>query len=145
MQRNNLIEIIEHINEDVAKIQTSNVKLQEELKMHKDKIENTLDRACLQIIEILDFIYSIEKSMDLENLKLVVNKILRKLTLFLEELKVTEIILEDNALVDSKLTRVIDTKDVVAPKIQGEILEICRRGYMRAGKVIRPLDVITAK
>lgn len=148
MQNNNIdliCQLIDNINEHICHAQKSNVELQEELQNTKHKAENTLDRATFRIINTLDFIYSIKKTLEIESLQIIIDKILKKLMLFLEEIGVQEIILEDNCTVDSKLTRVVGTKEGAYNQKVGSIIEICRRGYIRSGKVIRPVDVITLK
>lgn len=148
MQNNNLeliCQLIDNINEHIYHTQKLNVELQEELQNAKHKAENTLDRATFRIINTLDFIYSIKKTLEIESLQIIIDKILKKLMLFLEEVGVQEIVLEENCTVDSKLTRVVDTKDASDSKKSGSIIEICRRGYIRSGKVIRPVDVVTLK
>ena len=148
MQNNNLdliCNLIDNISEHIYSTQKLNVELQEELQNTKRKAENTLDRATFMIINTLDFIYSIKKSLEIESLQIIIDKILKKLMLFLEEIGVQEIILEDNCIVDSKLTRVVDTKKGAYNQKPGSIIEICRRGYIRSGKVIRPVDVVTLK
>ena len=148
MQNNNLdliCNLIDNISEHIYSTQKLNVELQEELQNTKRKAENTLDRATFMIINTLDFIYSIKKSLEIESLQIIIDKILKKLMLFLEEIGVQEIVLEDNCIVDSKLTRVVDTKNGAYNQKPGSIIEICRRGYIRSGKVIRPVDVVTIK
>jgi molecular chaperone GrpE (heat shock protein) len=148
MHNNNLdliCQLIDNINEHICHTQKLNVELQEELQNTKHKVENTLDRATFRIINTLDFIYSIKKTLEIESLQIIIDKILKKLILFLEEIGVKEIVLEDNCTVDSKLTRVVDTKDAGYNQKPGSIIEICRRGYIRSGKVIRPVDVVTLK
>ena len=148
MQNNNLdliCNLIDNISEHIYSTQKLNVELQEELQNTKRKAENTLDRATFMIINTLDFIYSIKKSLEIESLQIIIDKILKKLMLFLEEIGVQEIVLEDNCIVDSKLTRVVDTKEGAYNQKPGSIIEICRRGYIRSGKVIRPVDVVTLK
>ncbi len=148
MQNNNLdliCNLIDNISQHIYSTQKLNVELQEELQNTKRKAENTLDRATFMIINTLDFIYSIKKSLEIESLQIIIDKILKKLMLFLEEIGVQEIVLEDNCIVDSKLTRVVDTKEGAYNQKPGSIIEICRRGYIRSGKVIRPVDVVTLK
>ncbi len=148
MQNNNLdliCKLIDNISGHIYSTQKLNVELQEELQNVNRESANTLDRAALRVINTLDFIYSIKKTLEIESLQIIIDKILKKLRLFLEEIGVSEIVLEDNCIVDSKLTRVVDTKNGAYNQKPGSIIEICRRGYIRSGKVIRPVDVVTIK
>ena len=42
-------------------------------------------------------------------------------------------------------TRVLETREASGEIPAGTIIEICRKGYQRGNKIIRPADVITAK
>ena len=129
----------------ISELQTSNIKLQEQLKEDQNNFEYVLNDAALRIIDILDMITIVEPNIGLDNgtnSQLVIRKIEKRLVDVLRRWQVQEIVFKDDQIETDKI-RVLATRPVSADLPAGTIIEVCRKGYQRNGKTIRPADVIS--
>ena len=140
---------IEQIETRICELQKFCVSLQEQLKNSQNNFERNLDDSALRIIDILDMIDTVKLNMDLDNeansnAYLIINKIAKRITDVLIRLQVQEIAFTDNRIEAGK-ARVLETRKVLKETPAGTIIEVCRKGYQRGNKIIRPADVITAE
>ena len=145
MQSNDL-NSIEKIESRICKLQISHVSLQEKLKSSQNNFERNLDESALRIIDILDLIEITKENMNLSKdvhsySQIIFKKIEKRLADILKKWEVQEIIFK-NGQVEVGKTRVIETRPVSSSS-EGSIVEVCRKGYQRGDKTIRPADVIT--
>jgi molecular chaperone GrpE (heat shock protein) len=141
--------LIEQIETRICELQKSYVSLQEQLKNSQNNFEHSLDDSALRIIDILDMINMAKLNMDLDceansNAQLIIKKIEKRITDVLRRLQVQEIIFTDGRIAAGK-ARVLETRKVSGETPTGTIIEVCRKGYQRGDKIIRPADVITAE
>ena len=139
--------IIEEIETRICELQIAHVSLQEQLTQSKNTAERTIEGSALRIIDILDLIEMAKLNSVLHDQinfdsQLIIKKIEKRLLEILKSLQVHEIIFKENQIEIGK-TRVIETRNV-SHQSSGTIVEICRKGYQRGDKTIRPTDVITA-
>lgn len=146
MKNNFILAIIEQLKERIVALQSAVVGLKEQLKKQQNNFENTLDQSALKIIDILDMINMVTaNNLNREtNLALLLEKIEKNLVALLRAWQVQEITVVDYQIDPSKL-RVVDTRQSVENIAITKIIEICRKGYQRGNKIIRPADVITSK
>ncbi len=136
---------IDKIFERICELQKDNITVREEYAAAKIQFEKEVDKNILAIIDVLDVIEMTQNNKILgldANATLVLTKINKRLLAILAKNNVDEIEFTDNKIVSGK-ARVLKTTladDVAA----GTILQICRKGYQRGKKIIRPADVITA-
>lgn len=143
--------MIEKIETRLIEIQKSQVSLQEKLKQGEHEFERMIDDAVLRMIDILDMIELSRKNRDVSgdadpnlNTPLVIKKIEKRLLELIRCWQVQEIRLEDGKIEPGKV-RVLETRKSSGSEIStGSIIEVCRKGYQRGNKIIRPADVITA-
>ena len=139
-------ELVE-IQTRICELQKSHVSLQDSVKSSQNFFDKELNDITLRLIDILDMI-GITKSNDSvdnkSNGQIIINKIEKRIIEILKRLKVQEIIFTNN-FVEIGKARVLETHEVKEVHNSGTILEICRKGYQRGDKVIRPADVITMK
>lgn len=139
-------ELVE-IQTRICELQKSHVSLQDSVKSSQNFFDKELNDITLRLIDILDMI-GITKSNDSvdnkSNGQIIINKIEKRIIEILKRLKVQEIIFTNN-FVEIGKARVLETREVKEVHNSGTILEICRKGYQRGDKVIRPADVITMK
>ena len=138
---------IEQIEKRITELQQSKVSLQEQLKQSQITFERNLDDSALRIIDILDMIDTTKNSNDLDhdtnsNAPLIIKKIEKKLIEVLRRWQVQELVTIDGR-VEAGKTRVIATRPISDVVSAGAIVEICRKGYQRGDKTLRPTDVIT--
>ena len=139
---------LQEIEARIGELQKSHVSLQEELKKLQNHVERNLDDHALRIIDILDMLDMIKLNMTLDdpansNAQLIIKKTEKRLTDILRHSQVQEIIFKDGRIEAGK-TRVLETRQVSNEIPTGTIIEVCRKGYQRGDKTIRPADVITA-
>ena len=145
----NGVDILAQIEERICKLQHDHITLYEELKKNQCDFERSLDSYALKIIDILDMIEMIKSSIDLEheaniNAKLIIKKVNKRLVAILEHCEVKEIIFTNKEVAPGKV-RVLETYDPSSNDVRsGTIIKVCRKGYQRRDKIIRPSDVITA-
>ena len=141
-----MVQNIAQIEDSISELQRSNIRLQEQLKEDQNNVEYTLNDAVLRIIDILDMITTVESNLGLEgdtNAQIVIKKIEKRLAELLRRLRVEEITIKNGQLEANKI-RVLETREVSTDVPAATIIEVCRKGYQRDGKTIRPADVITA-
>ena len=149
MPTNDTQRMIKKIETRLTGIQKSQVSLQEKLKHGGNEFERMTDDAILRMIDILDMIELSRKSGDVSgdmnpNAPLVIKKIEKRLLELIRCWQVQEIRLEDGKIEPGK-ARVLETRKSSGDEIStGSIIEVCRKGYQRGNKIIRPADVITA-
>jgi molecular chaperone GrpE len=140
---------IEQIETRICELQKSYISLQEQLKNSQNNFERNLDDSVLRIIDILDMIATVKLNIDLDgeansDAYLIIKKIERRITDILRRLQVQEIIFTDSRIEAGK-ARVLETRRVSEATPTGTIIEVCRKGYQRGDKIIRPADVITVE
>lgn len=140
---------IEHIAMRISTLQIAHVSLQEQFKQSQHQVERSMDDAVMRIIDILDMIEATKPSIELDsnthvNAQLIMKKIEKKLIDMLKHWHVQEISCQSGRVEIGK-TRVLETKKLSENISSGAIVEICRKGYQRDNKIIRPADVITAE
>ena len=143
--KSNVIHSMLQIEASISELQRSNIKLQEQLKKDQNNFEYVLNDAALRIIDILDMITTVEPNIGLDdgtNAQLVIRKIEKRLIDVLRHLQVQEIVFKDYQIETDKI-RVLATRPVSGDLPAGTIIEVCRKGYQRNGKTIRPADVIS--
>ena len=140
---------IEQIEERISALQKAHVALQEQLKHLQQHVERSTDDSALRVIDILDMIGLAKLNMNLNNeananSQLIIKKVERRLTDLLKHWQIQEVLFPDNRIETGK-ARVLETRKVSEAIPAGTIIEVCRKGYQRNNKVIRPADVITAE
>lgn len=136
---------IEQIEARLTAIQQSHILLQEKLKQAQNNLDRHIDDSTLRVIDILDLIATIQPEMtDKGSSALIINKIQKRLTDILRHWQVQEINVNDGRIQAGK-TRVVETRQASDGTPSGEIIEVCRKGYQRGNKTIRPTDVISAR
>ena len=144
----NKFNVIEQIKTRICELQNAYVSLQEQSKKSQNNFDRNLEDSALRIIDILDMIEMAKLNMDLEgtinsNAQRIINKIEKRLFGILQSWQVQEIVFEEGKIEVGK-SRVVETQKVSGEIPTGTIIEICRKGYQRRDKIIRPTDVITA-
>ncbi|OHE75716.1 MAG: nucleotide exchange factor GrpE [Verrucomicrobia bacterium RIFCSPHIGHO2_12_FULL_41_10] len=139
---------IQEIETRIAELQKTHIMLKEQLNTIQSTAERSLDDGVLRIIDILDMISSVKTNININDeanstISIIVKKIEKRLLDVLRHWKVEEIVLEGR--VQPGKTRVLETRPVSKDIAPGTVLQICRKGYQRANKTIRPTDVISAK
>jgi molecular chaperone GrpE (heat shock protein) len=140
--------LIEKIEARICEIQKSHGSLQEQLKNSQNNNERNLDDFSLRIIDVLDLIGTAKSNLGLDdevnsNGLLIIKKIEKRLADILKRWQVQEILFKNN-LIEAGKARVLETRKVLEDVPTGTIIEVCRKGYQRGDKTIRPADVITA-
>ncbi len=141
-----LIEAKKRIN----KLQTAYLSLQEKFSEHQYQADCALEGYILRMIDIIDMMETMQANFrdnhtGNANTELLIKKVKKRLMGILQDCDVTEIHFENNQIEIGK-ARVLEKQAAPSPEISsGTILKICRKGYQRQDKVIRPVDVITAK
>ena len=149
MPTNDAQRMVKKIETRLTEIQKSQVSLQEKLKNGENEFERRIDDAILRMIDILDMIELSSKNRDVSgdmnpNAPLVIKKIEKRLLELIRCWQVQEIRFEDGKIEPGKV-RVLETRKISSSEIStGSIIEVCRKGYQRGNKIIRPADVITA-
>lgn len=137
----------EHIEKRIIELQQAHVCLQEELKRTQNKTERDMDEIALRLIDILDLIHLTKKSSGDVNAApaapVITQKIEKRLLELFKRWQVQEIVFKEDQVETGK-ARVLETRPVSSDIAPGTIIEICRAGYQRGSKTIRPADVITA-
>ena len=137
---------VEYIENFICELQKSKVVLQEQIKTEQRNFDYSLNDVAFKVIELLDLIGLCRTNENLDissNAQIVIKKIEKRLVDILLHLQVEEIELQPDLLEADKI-RVIATQERLDGTTAGSIIEICRKGYQRSGRVIRPVDVITA-
>lgn len=139
---------IEQIEQRICELQKTHLSLQEQFQRSQHDFERNLDHSALQIIDVLDMIETTKLNLNIEgeansNARLIVKKIEQRLNNILRYWQVQEIVFKDGQIEAGK-TRVLETQKVSDAIPAGTIVKICRKGYLRGAKTIRPADVITA-
>jgi molecular chaperone GrpE (heat shock protein) len=139
-------DFFEQIQARICHLQKTELRLQDELKKSTHDFERFIDNYALRIIDILDMIEMIKPTIEKENNatgQLIIKKVEKRLSAILQSCDVKEITFANEGIEIGK-TRVLETQQKTSPEIPtGTIVKICRKGYQRANKTIRPADVIT--
>ncbi len=136
--------LVQQIQQRVIELQKSYVLLQEKQARETKEGALQLERSALKLIDILDMIEMLAPEMHDATGVRIMQKIQRRLLELLRTWQVQEITLTLKDEVQPGKVRVLETR-VASGKNSGTILEICRKGYQRGDKVIRPADIITAE
>lgn len=139
---------IQHIEKRVRELQSAYVLMQEKLKKSQHDFERTQDERALKIIDVLDMIERAQSNSESmgeidESAAVILNKIKKRLVTILQDAHIQEIHFPNGTIIAGKV-RVLETRQASAENPSGAIVEICRKGYQRGDKIIRPADVITA-
>ena len=137
---------VDQIRDRLVKLQQSHVVLQDQLKLAKIQMDRHVDDASLRIIDILDLIHTVplnESNESHSNARIIIKKTEKRLTDLLRRWEVQEILIDPSGQIKPGKARVLEARSVAHPVDHGTIVEVCRKGYQRGGKPIRPADVIT--
>ena len=143
-------DVIEQIEARIAALQQSHIALEEQLKQTQNDLEHHIDDAALRVIDILDMIATVQSKVTINEEashstgSLIIKKIEKRLADILRRWQVQEINVADGRVEVGK-TRVIETRQTSDEVTAGMIIEVCRKGYQRGNKTIRPADVITSE
>jgi molecular chaperone GrpE len=142
-------DVIDQIEARLNDLQKSCVALQEQLVHANHDFECFQDNTALKIIDIIDMIESFSSDKTIEpddavlwNTQQLIKKIEKRLMDLLRQWKVKKISFE-NGQIEKGKARVMETR-ILHGKNPSDIISICREGYQRGEKVIRPADVVTA-
>lgn len=144
----NELQSIEQVEMCICELQKAHISLQEQFKVYQNNNERNLNDSVLRIIDILDMIETTKSNTDLldgeasSNVLLIIKKIEKRLTDILRYWQVQEIIFKDGQIEVGK-ARVLETRKTSEKTPPSVIVEVCRKGYQRGDKIIRPADVIT--
>jgi len=146
LPENTTQDLIQHIATRITDVQKAQIALQDTVKTTQQQLDRTIEDASLKIIDVLDLLEH-QKTDPLANTvpqhtSLIVKKINKRLTELLARWQVEEIKL-DEGLVKPGKTRVLETQPQTDSTPSGTIIKICRKGYQRADKILRPVDVIS--
>ena len=140
-----MLDVITEIQTRICDLQKAHVSLQEEVKNAQNTFDKELEDNALRLIDILDMIEVTKSNIeDKSNTQMIINKVEKRIIDVLRRLKVQEIIFT-NGCVEIGKARVLEVREATNLQQSGTILEICRKGYCRGDKIIRPADVITVK
>lgn len=144
----NELQLIEQVEIRIGELQKAHVSLQEQFKICQNNAERNINDSALKIINILDMIEMTEANLSLDgeanqNMWLIIKKIEKRLADILRHWEVQKIIFKDGQIEVGK-ARVLETREASKETPAGVIIEVCRNGYQRLSKTIRPADVITA-
>ena len=132
MNQENIFEISHRL----IALQTAHVSLQEERLRNTHAAEQQLDDMALGIIDILDLTGSFHAcaQADTDTVR-VLKKVDRRLKSLLDRFSVREIEFSEGEFTPG-LVRVLETRSDL------EHAEICRKGYARGNRVLRPVEVV---
>ena len=140
----NTPDTIEQVEARITALQQSHIALQEQLKQAQNSLDRHIDDSTLRVVDILDMIDTIKANVTLSESPIIIKKIEKRLTDILRRWQVQEID-TTHGRVEAGKTRVIETRQASNETPAGMIIEVCRKGYQRNNKIIRPSDVITAQ
>jgi molecular chaperone GrpE (heat shock protein) len=145
----NELNSIEQIKMRICELQKAHVSLQEQFKAYQNNVDSNLNDSALKIIDILDMIETTKSNVDLDNeansnTQLIIKKIEKRLIAILKYWQVQEIVFKDGQIEVGK-AKVLETRKVPGEIPVNTIVEVCRKGYQRGNKTIRPADVVTAE
>lgn len=132
------IDDIDWITEQFVHLQKNLVRTNDEVARTKQSYAHSLDALILGILEVLDLGERLEKEPDCGP---YLHKLTKKIAALLKGNGVRVI---ETLTVDPAFVRVLETRSC-SEKPDGTVLEICRKGYIRGDKVLRPQDVITSR
>src|SRR3990167_9797807 len=130
----------------IIALQQAHLALQEQLTQATQQAERQLNDAAMRVIDVLDLLDSVQSKRAMneeappEVSSLIFKKIEKRLLEILRRWQVEEINVTEGRLDVGKM-RVLDTRPSVDEAAVGKIMEICRKGYQRGNKTIRPADV----
>lgn len=136
--------LLKHIKLRISDLQIKHVKLQEQYQALSQDANKQVQAIALQVIDLLDMIQILPTSSPDNNQMnaIIFQKIEKRLNKILNSLNITEIIFNEGIL-DPNKARVVDCRKDSQNLPSTKILEVCRKGYQRGDKVVRPADVIT--
>jgi len=138
------IELVNQIEDCIANLQKENVLLQDQVQTLKKDSDRCIEDSALRIIDILDMIHLMQSSLNADASVVIIQKITKRLYDILKQWQIYEITFPSGQIEVGKV-RVIETRPASTDISTGTIIEICRKGYQRGNKIIRPADVITVK
>lgn len=142
-----LTDVVDQISKQVTELQKTCITSQEAASNAERQHGKIIDALLLQLIDVLDLIEIFKKNTVLytENKNhCLLLKIEKRLEQVLARLNVHEIVFPDHKILPG-IARVLESQASCDGLTSGMIIDICRRGYQRGDKVIRPADVITAQ
>lgn len=123
----------------IAAIQKAHVTEIEKRRREKHEADQQLDRLMVGVIEVLDLLEAVDNGHSSpagsDQQSLLFRKVKRRLNALLEQAEVTEIPVDGQSLTPG-LVRVLESRG--SPTI-----EVCRKGFRRGSRVLRPAEVIT--
>jgi len=139
--------LIETIEARIASIQKTLATSEENVKQTENLLDRQTHDSALKVIEILDMIETVRSSCEAETTTqtistLLITKIEKKLNELLRRWQV-EIIDLSSGHVEIGKVRVLETRKIDGHASTNTIIDVCRKGYQRGNKIIRPADVIT--
>lgn len=148
----NKADCIEEIIARVTAVQKDYIGLQEQLQQAENNLDALRNDSTLRLIDVLDLIGTMDSNKHLNQEKesqsiasLIIKKIEKRLLEILKQWDVQEISLNEGRIESGKV-RVLQARLIEdSTAAEGDILEVCRKGYQRGNKIIRPADVITAR
>ena len=93
-----------------------------------------MDLLLVGLIEIIELFENLSNDGSVDHTRLL-HKTQRRLSALLEKFEVTEIQIDGNQLKPG-FVRVLESRG-------GPSVQVCRRGYVRGSRVLRPAEVIT--
>ena len=148
------------VSQRIIDIQTAYVTLQEKHHQILHNNEHKMDTLLLGIIDVLDFLEhfeSPEKSLySAPEGQKIIKKTTRRLKNLLSQFNVSKIQIHNNIFLPGEVRILESTQS--KPSDQSKMLnisnaqeensnknnfEICRNGYMRNKRVLRPVDIVT--
>jgi len=138
--------LLKQVATRITDLQKMHVALQDAVKTTQQQLDRTIEDASLKIIDILDLLEH-QKTDPLadtvpQHTALIIKKINKRLTELLARWHVEEIKLNEGLVKPGK-TRVLETQPQTDHAPAGTIIKTCRKGYQRADKILRPVDVIS--
>jgi molecular chaperone GrpE (heat shock protein) len=130
---------IDEISARIAALQTALLSVEAQLKTQQDQAAGQSAKAALAVIDLLDLMDRVgaDTAEDNTSSPVILKKIDQRLRVMLRSWQVEEIHLAPNQ-VEIGRTRVLETR----ASREGLRVEICRKGYQRGTKILRPVDVI---
>ncbi|NCT57118.1 MAG: nucleotide exchange factor GrpE [Legionella sp.] len=139
--------LLQDVATRITDLQKAHVALQDTVKTSQQQLDRTIEEASLKIIDILDLLehQKTDSSTDMlpQHTALIIKKINKRLIELLTRWHIEEIKL-DEGLVKPGKTRVLETQPQTESTPSGTVLKVCRKGYQRENKILRPVDVISS-
>ena len=139
------IKLIHQIRGNLVAMQTKMVKQGELMSRATQEQDVKFEKLALSLIDIIDMLTQQEKSGELSEqmLRLILKKVQKRMNHVLATIDV-EMLSCPSHVGDGSSVMVVSTQEREKSTI-GEILEVVRSGYACKGKILRPIEVVTAR